>query len=39
VADINMAAAVWTACTKLIVLQEKSGAPAKSGALLFYGRF
>jgi hypothetical protein len=34
-----MAAAVWTACTNLTVLQKKSGAPAESGALLFLGVF
>jgi hypothetical protein len=34
-----MAAAVWTECINLTVLQKKSGAPAKSGALLFYGLF
>jgi hypothetical protein len=35
----DMAAAVWTACTKLTVFAEKSKAPAKSGALLFMGVF
>jgi hypothetical protein len=32
-------AAVWTECINLTVLQKKSGAPAESGALLFYGHF
>jgi hypothetical protein len=39
---LGMAAAAWTACTKLIVLQKKVGPRRElscSGALLFYGRF
>jgi hypothetical protein len=34
-----MAVAVWTECINLTVLQKKSGAPEKSGALLFHGLF